>query len=84
LKKTLEKIGFASPRTNKSVMVNEKTRIVVVFHIDDLLIAGKDLKTIEAFKKEISSYFEMKDLGEARTVVGVRILHYLNGDILIN
>ena len=84
LKKTLEKMGFASPRTDESVMVNEKTRIVVVFHVDDLLIAGKDLKTIEAFKKEISSYFEMKDLGEARTVVGVRILHHPNGDISID
>ena len=77
-------MGFALLRTNELVIVNEKTRIVVIFHINDLLITGKDLNTIEAFKKEISSYFEIKDLREACTIVGVRILYYLNGDILID
>ena len=84
LKKTLETMGFSSPHTDESVMVNEDTGIAVVFHVDDIVIAGKSMKSINAFKTEISSHFEMKDLGEARKVVGIRLIRHANGDISID
>jgi hypothetical protein len=84
LKKTLKKMGFEAPHTDESVMVNEKSKIVVVFDVDDLLIASKHFKTIEAFKMEISGYCEIKDFGQARKIAGIRILHHPNGDISID
>ncbi|CAL9235463.1 unnamed protein product [Arabidopsis halleri] len=40
---------------------------------DDMLIAAKDMKKIKELKNLLSSEFEMKDLGEARKILGMEI-----------
>jgi len=40
--------------------------IIVAVYIDDFLFISKFLKFIKFFKSEMSSYFEMKDLGPAK------------------
>ena len=48
--------------------------IILSLSVDDLLIAGNDKKLIDVTKKWLSSNFEMKDMGEASNVLGVKIL----------
>jgi len=46
----------------------------ITLYIDGILLAGNNLKMIEAIKKWLSSIFEMKDIGEARYVLLVEII----------
>jgi len=42
--------------------------IYLLLYIDDMLISSKSRSTIDKLKKDLSSEFEMKDLGEAKKV----------------
>ena len=46
--------------------------IYLLLYIDDMLIASENKSTIDKLKKNLSSEFEMKDLGEAN-VLGMEI-----------
>ena len=48
--------------------------IIISLYVDDILIAGNDKKLIDVTKKWLSSNFEMKDIGEANYVLGIKIL----------
>ena len=41
--------------------------------MDDIIIASKSKSVIDKLKKDLSSEFEMKDLGEAKKVLGMEI-----------
>ena len=47
---------------------------ILSLYVDDILIARNDKKLIDVTKKWLSSNFEMKDMGEASYVLGVKIL----------
>jgi len=40
--------------------------IIVAVYVDDFLFISKSLKFVESSKLEMSSHFEMKDLGPAK------------------
>jgi len=46
----------------------------LTLYVDDILLAGNNLKMIETTKKWMSSVFEMKDMGEARHILGLEII----------
>ena len=43
-------------------------------YVDDILSAGNDMEMIVATKEWLSSNFEIKDMGEADYILGVKIL----------
>ena len=47
--------------------------IYLLLYVDDILIASRSRSTIDALKRDLSSEFEMKDLGEVRKVLGMEI-----------
>ena len=47
--------------------------IYLLLYVDDMLIASKSRSAIDKLKKDLSSELEMKDLGEAKKVVGMEI-----------
>ena len=47
--------------------------IYLSLYVDDLLIASKSRSLIDKLKKQLSFEFEMKDLGEAKNVLGMKI-----------
>ena len=47
--------------------------IYLLLYVDDMLIASKSRSVIDKLKKDLSSEFEMKDLGEAKKVLGMEI-----------
>jgi len=52
----------------------KKTNVGIMFltlYIDDILLARTDLEMINATNRWLSSVFKMKDMGEARYVLGV-------------
>jgi len=45
--------------------------IYLLLYVDDMLIVSKSRSVIDKLKKDLSSEFEMKDLGEAKKVLGL-------------
>lgn len=55
----------------KNVMNHE---VIVCLYVDDILIMSKEIDDINATKRMLSSKFDMKDLGVADLILGVRII----------
>ena len=47
--------------------------LILALYVDDLLIAGNSKSDISTVKSELSSKFEMKDLGQAKVMLGIEI-----------
>ena len=47
--------------------------IIMSLYVGDIMIVGNDKKLIDVTKKWLSSNFEMKDMGKASYVLGVKI-----------
>ena len=68
--------GLSTVSNDHCIYVKGSTEgiIFLTLYVDDILLAGNNLEMIKATKKWLSSVFEMKDLGEARNVLGVKII----------
>lgn len=51
-----------------------KVFVYLLLYVDDMLPASKDMKIIKEIKDQLSSRFEMKDLGAARKILGIEII----------
>lgn len=58
--------------------------MIIAIYVDDLLIVGGHMTHINHFKKTLSKRFEMKDLGVAKTLLGIDIHRLKDGSIFIN
>ena len=47
--------------------------IIMSLYVDDILIAGNSKEYVNELKGWLSSNFEMKDMGEAAYILGVKI-----------
>ena len=70
------KDGFIMMEEDHCVYIKRSNNhfIILSLYVDDILIAGNYKKLIDVTKKWLSSNFEMKDMGEASYVLGVKIL----------
>ena len=51
---------------------------VVVFlllYVDDILLIGNDVGTLSSVKVWLSSQFDIKDLGEASHILGIKLMY---------
>ena len=49
--------------------------IILLLYVDDMLIICRDTSKIDRLKKELSMSFNMKDLGPAKQILGMKISH---------
>jgi hypothetical protein len=47
--------------------------IYVVLYVDDMLLVGNNMDVIKEVKSQLSSKFDMKDLGAANFILGMEI-----------
>ena len=68
--------GFTMIKEDHRVYIKRSkgSFIILSLYVDDILLAGNDMKMIIATKGWLSSNFEMKDMGEADYILGVKIL----------
>ena len=55
--------------------VNRSSYIFLVLYVDDILLASNNPDLLIETKHMLSTHFDMKDLGEASYVLGIKILH---------
>ncbi|GJU82138.1 zinc finger, CCHC-type containing protein [Tanacetum coccineum] len=53
--------------------------VIICLYVDDMLIFGADQDQVNKTKEFLSSNFDMKDLGEAEVILGIRIKRGNNG-----
>ena len=47
--------------------------IILVFYVDDMLVASKNMFEISRLKAQLARTFDMKDLGATNNIVGMQI-----------
>ena len=47
--------------------------VFLVIYVDDILLIGNDVGTLSSVKVWLSTQFDMKDLGEASHIFGIKI-----------
>ena len=55
-----------------NVVINDML-IYLLLYVDDMLIVAKDNAKISRLKAQMSSEFELKDLGVAKNILGMEI-----------
>ena len=48
--------------------------LILILYVDDMLIASKNRDEIDALKKKLHNNFDMKDLGNAGHILGMRVV----------
>ncbi|KAG9453509.1 hypothetical protein H6P81_006413 [Aristolochia fimbriata] len=70
-------IGFARSNADHCVYLqrfNDGDYIILTLYVDDMLVAGdSNMKKIDDLKKRLANQFSMKDLGEAKQLLGMQI-----------
>uniref|UniRef100_A0A2N9F135 CCHC-type domain-containing protein n=1 Tax=Fagus sylvatica TaxID=28930 RepID=A0A2N9F135_FAGSY len=72
---SITSFGFEMIEEDHCVYLKRSKRSILILslYVDDILLAGNDMDSIVTTKKWLSSTFEMKDMGEANFVLGVKI-----------
>ena len=56
--------------------------VILCLYVNDILIVGSDDKMIKSTKNMLNSRFDMKDIGLANVILGIKITRTLDGLIL--
>ncbi|KAH9768531.1 hypothetical protein KPL71_011635 [Citrus sinensis] len=76
--------GFKINECDKCVYVKETENdyVILYLYVDDMLIVGSDDGMIKSTKNMLKSKFDMKDMGLADVILGIKISSASNGLIL--
>ena len=65
------------------IKVDGRSVVIISLYVDDLLLAGNNLDAISWIKGELNKRFEMKDLGEAKVILGLEITRDRKNHVLL-
>ena len=70
------RIGFKRCEADHCCYVKsfDNSYIILLLYVDDMLIVGFSIEEINNLKKQLSKQFAMKDLGDAKQIIGVKII----------
>jgi hypothetical protein len=76
--------GFRINECDKCVYIKNTTSgyVIVCLYVDDMLIMGSNNDIIKVTKKMLNSKFDMKDLGVADVILGIKITRTSDGFVL--
>jgi len=79
----LKQLGFARLKSDVGIYVKGKGEeaVYIALYVDDLFMLGIKLVKIEVVKRGLGKEFKMKDLGEAKFLLGIEIRRRDNGDV---
>ncbi|GJR88283.1 retrovirus-related pol polyprotein from transposon TNT 1-94 [Tanacetum coccineum] len=76
--------GFKINKCDKCVYVKDTNNgcVILCLYVDDMLIIGGNEKMIKSAKDLLKSMFDMKDMGLADVILGIKIIRTQNGLVL--
>jgi hypothetical protein len=54
-------------------MIENGSYIILLLYVDDMCVSGSNMHDITVLKKKLSNSFVVKDLGDAKKILGMRI-----------
>src|SRR5271156_7013121 len=73
LRQHLKSLDFQQSSCDPCIYINNASGIIIAVWVDDLIILGKDLNSIDKVKEGLWAEFEMKDLGELQYFLGIQV-----------
>ena len=76
--------GFSSVSVDKCVYTktSDNEYVIISLYVDDMLIFGSSMNIVHSTKNFLTSKFDMKDMGEASVILGIKIVRSNNGIML--
>jgi hypothetical protein len=73
--------GFKINECDKCIYIKstDQEYVIVCLYVDDMLIMGSNIKMIKSTKDMLSRSFEMKDMGVADVILGIKIIKTSEG-----
>ena len=67
--------GFKTNECDKCVYVKDTSKgcVIICLYVDDILIMGSNNEIIKTTKKILNNMFDMKDMGVAYIILGIKI-----------
>ena len=71
----IKSFGFEQNLDESCVYKRHRDKVVMflVLYVDDILLIGNDVGVMSSVKFWLSSQFDMKDLGEANFILGIKL-----------
>ena len=75
IKLTFGSMGLISNAYDGAVFIGKIDEMVVIIglYVDDMLVMAKTLSAVNQAKKLIASHYDIKDLGEVKFILGMRV-----------
>lgn len=67
-------MNFFPIKADKSVFYNNKTKIIIAAHINNLLIFNKNIKDINLLKLNLAKIVNISNLGNIKFYLGIKII----------
>ncbi|GJZ28193.1 ribonuclease H-like domain-containing protein [Tanacetum coccineum] len=76
LSSVLRELGFSQSKNDHSLFVKSDKDVIVVIlvYVDDIIITGNSIAEIEKFKQLFSNEIMIKDLGELKYFLGIKVV----------
>lgn len=84
LSAALKAYGFQQSYSDYSLLILRQgtVQLSVLVYVDDLIVSGNDVISIQKFKTYLSQCFHMKDLGVLKYFLGIEVARGPNGFVL--
>ncbi|CAL9014239.1 unnamed protein product [Prunus brigantina] len=82
----LPAIGFESSHSDPSLFVKHlgSDIVILLLYVDDIILTGSKVALVQEVVDELSSVFDMKDMGKLKYFLGLQISYNTAGDIFVN
>ena len=58
--------------------------LLIAIYVDDMIIVGKSMAQINKIKEQLHQKFDMTDLGEIKTLLGMEIVRFQDGSVFLH
>ncbi|GJV10853.1 putative RNA-directed DNA polymerase [Tanacetum coccineum] len=75
---TLIEHGFKQSKSDYSLFTKSEkgSFIVLLVYVDDIIVTGNNVDSIESFKKFLKTKFQIKDLGKLKYFLGIEVVEF--------
>ena len=71
--KGLEELDLYPIFTDTCIFISKDYKLIISLYIDNIIILTDNIQVIRDFKAGITKYWEIKDLGEIKKIIGLEI-----------
>ena len=76
-----EGAGFQKSQSDHSMFIRRSTSgiVLLLVYVDDIAFSSNDLASINELKRTLRTQFDMKDLGDSKSFLGIEVMRSQRG-----